>query len=44
MAETESNEPEKLDPKEAMRQAHDELITLFRAYTPDWLRAQWGES
>lgn len=30
--------------EEAMRQAHDELITLFRAYTPDWLRAQWGES
>lgn len=29
---------------EAMRQAHDELIALFRSHTPNWLRAQWGES
>lgn len=30
--------------EEAMQQAHDELIALFRTYTPDRLRAQWGES
>lgn len=30
--------------EDAMRQAHDELITLFRAYTPDSLLAEWGES
>lgn len=32
------------DAAEAMRQAHDELIDLFRSHTPDRLRAQWGES
>ena len=27
-----------------MRQAHDELIGLFRSHTPDRLRTEWGES
>lgn len=27
----------------ALREAHNELIELFQTYTPDHLRAQWGE-